>query len=283
MSAWQDEIHEGNGGRGGKTRIGVLSSRTLFDEQSPFQRVRIFETEALGRVLMLDDLWMAADHEEATYHEMISHPALTTAKRIERVLVIGGGDGGTAREVLRHPGVTRVDMVEIDGMVVEACKTHMPQVGRAWDDPRLNVIIDDGVAHVQNAAPGSYDVILVDGSDPVGPAVGLFNDAFYEACGRALTDDGVFATQAESPTLMRDVHVQMWGALEKVFSVVRPYYATISLYPGASWSWLYASKGTDPLALRAERVATAEAESTYYNAQIHRGAFAVPNHVLRAR
>ncbi len=275
MAIWYDEVHNDS------TRFGCKLTKTLFVGQSDFQKVAVVETEALGRALLLDDLWMCAEGEEKTYHELIVHPALTTAPRIERVLIIGGGDGGTAREVLRHPEVRHVDMVEVDGMVVEACKEHLPSVGTAWGDPRLHVRIDDGIKFVAEATV-PYDVVIVDGSDPVGPAVGLFNETFYRNCARLLADHGVFVTQSESPNVHREVHLDMVRTLGKVFPKVHPYYDTISIYPGGTWSWIWASKGTNPHEPVLERVARLEDVTDVYNLEMHHGVFAVPNAIKRA-
>ncbi|MBT9557986.1 MAG: polyamine aminopropyltransferase [Myxococcales bacterium] len=274
MAIWFDEIHKDS------TRFGCKIERTLFVGQSPFQKVTIVETSALGRALLLDDLWMCAEGEEKTYHELITHPALTCAPRIERVLIIGGGDGGTAREVLRHPEVKHVDMVEVDGMVVDASKEFLGTIGTAWNDPRLTVMIDDGIEFVRTATQG-YDVIIVDGSDPQGPAVGLFNEAFFRNCAKLLSDNGVFVTQSESPNLQRDVHIEMVQTLQRVFPKVHPYYDTVTIYPGGTWSWCFASKGVSPHEPNLERVARVEQHTDVYNREMHHGVFAVPNALKR--
>lgn len=276
MGLWFDEIYED------QSRIGLKVNRTLFSGQSEYQRVDIVETAAYGRALLLDGMWMTAEGEEHTYHEMIVHPALTTAPRIERVLVIGGGDGGTVREVLRHPEVQHVDMVEIDAMVIEACQAHLPTIGTAWDDPRLVVRAEDGVAFIKNAAPASYDVILVDGADPVGPAEGLFNEAFFAACKRALTPAGVLVTQSGSPVAQRDIHVALVRTIGGVFATTRPYFQAVPLYPGALWSWTYASDAVDPAAVDAARAERVAGWAEIYNAEVHQAAFAVPNGLKKA-
>lgn len=275
MALWYDEVFED------KIRFGLKIKRTLFSGQSEFQKVDMVETEALGCALLIDDLWMTAEKIEKSYHEYIVHPVMTSAPAIERVLIIGGGDGGTAREVLRYPGVKSVDMVEIDGMVVEACKKYLPDAEAPWEDSRLNVVIGDGIKWVAEAVAGSYDVVIVDGSDPVGPAVGLFDETFYKNCHRCLTDEGVFITQAESPTFLKEVHLEMILALENCFSRVHPLYGTVTIYPGGAWSWIFASKGADPLQPNEERVAAISKKTEIYNLEIHRGAFAVPNHIKR--
>ena len=274
-NSWVDEIHEDG------YRIGMLAKRILFSEQSPFQKVEIVETTHYGNALMLDGIWMCAEKLEHTYHEMITHPALCSAPQIENILIIGGGDGGTAREVLRHKEVATVDMVEIDGMVVEACKRFLPTIGTAWNDPRLNLIIGDGLAHVRETKR-QYDVIIVDGSDPVGPAEGLFNEAFFKDCASCLSEKGVIAVQGEGPLSMNEVHVALVQTIEKVFSKVNPYYQGLMIYPGGEWSWIYATNQVDYRNIQLERVKAVESTSRVYNRDVHQGAFAIPNHVRQA-
>lgn len=274
---WYDEAYQGT------SRIGLKATQTLFSEQSEFQKIDIIDTEEFGRALLLDGAWMTSEFDEKTYHEPIVHLPLAVAPKVERVLIIGGGDGGTAREVLKYDEVKHVDMVEIDGTVVEACKKYLPNIGTAWNDPRLHVHIDDGVAWVKKEHATPYDVILVDGADPVGPAEGLFNQAFFEGCKNALSAQGVLSTQAESPDMMRDVHLAMIETLEKVFPKVHPYYGSVMLYPGAQWSWIFASKDVDPTQIIQGRSDAIIEQSWLYNRDVHHAMLAVPNHIQRAR
>jgi spermidine synthase len=277
MSEWMDEVHEGT------SRFGLKVRRTLVDTHSEYQRITIVDTEAYGLALLLDGLFMAAEHEEATYHEMLTHPALVTAPSIQRVLVVGGGDGGTVREVLRHPDVQEVDLVEVDALVVELCKKHLRRIGTAWDDPRLDVHIGDGAEWVRDCAPGYYDVILVDGSDPIGPAKVLFGAHFLKGCAQALTPEGVFAAQAGSPSLQRGMHLELVRGLRRLFQDVHPYYGPVSIYPGGAWSWVWATNGRavpdQPIRGRLRQL---ERRTHYFNRGILRGAFGVPNHILQA-
>ena len=166
------------------TRLGMQVRRHLVSERSDFQKIELFEAERYGRVLALDGVYQTSELEEYFYHEMLVHPAMTSAPRIRRALVIGGGDGGTVREVLKHPEVEECVMVEIDARVVEACKAHLPAIGTAWDDPRLELRIGDGIAFVKEADTEPFDVIFLDGSDPIGPSTGLYDEAFYRGCAR---------------------------------------------------------------------------------------------------
>ncbi|MCC6625219.1 MAG: polyamine aminopropyltransferase [Deltaproteobacteria bacterium] len=278
MALWYDEVHDD------AMRFGLKCERTLFMGRSDYQKVAVIETTTFGRALLLDDLWMTSERDEHVYHELIAHAACSVVPQLRRVLVIGGGDGGTAREVLRHPEVERVDLVEIDGLVVETSKQYLGAIGSAWDDPRLHVTIGDGIAYVREAViEAPYDVVIVDGSDPTGPAVGLFDEAFYRGCRRVMGERAVFITQSESPFVQRDVHLAMIRTIASVFGEAHPLYGTVPLYPSGSWSWTWAcTGGVDRHAVVPERAARIEASSKYWNRDIQRGAFAVPNHIKRA-
>ena len=249
---WVDEHHEG-------VRYG-LAGAVLVDEQSDFQRITVVDSERYGRGLLLDGCWMTAERQERHYHEALVHPALCSAKAIERILVIGGGDGGTARECLRHRGVRHLDMVEIDGLVVELSKKHLASLGGGcWDDPRFHLTVGDGIAWAANCADASYDVVIVDGSDPAGPAEGLFNRRFFEHCRRILRPGGVFATQSESPEAFRQVHLDTVRLLQDVFGHADPLYGWVPMYPSGWWSWTFAAadgpRYKSPLPERAAAVA----------------------------
>jgi spermidine synthase len=209
---------------------------------------------------------------------MFTHP------NPERVLIIGGGDGGTAREVLRHPTVRQVDMVEIDEAVVRAAKEFLPQVGD-WDNPKLNVLYKDGIQFVKDIDT-PYDVIIIDGSDPVGPAEGLFEDEFIQACYDGLGKDGVLTAQTESPWVPEyySSMKQVFSALDNIYERSSMYLAYIPLYPAGMWSFSFASKGADPLSdatfQRVEKGLNAfDAKLKYYNASVHMGSFSLPNFV----
>ena len=249
---WVDEHHEG-------VRYG-LASEVLVDEQSDFQRITVIDSERYGRGLLLDGCWMTAERQERHYHESLVHPALCSAAAIERILVIGGGDGGTARECLRHQGVRHLDMVEIDGRVVELSKTHLAALGGGcWNDPRFHLTVGDGIAWAADCADASYDVVIVDGSDPAGPAEGLFNRSFFEHCRRILRPGGVFATQSESPEAFRQVHLDTVRLLQDVFGHADPLYGWVPMYPSGWWSWTFAAadgpRYRNPLPERAAAVA----------------------------
>ncbi len=266
----------------GQTAFGLKVTRTLSATRSELQRIEILETPFLGKVLALDGVFMTSVGDEFFYHEMIVHPALCTASRIERVLIIGGGDGGTAREVLRHRDVREVVMVEIDAGVVAACKEYLPEIGGdAWNDPRLTVRFEDGVRFVGETEPDRFDVVILDGSDPVGPAKGLFDRSFYEGVRRVLTDEGVLAAQSESPMVYADAFYDIQRTLKDVFGRAHPYFGTVPLYGMGPWTWTYASKSADPLAVRDARAEAIEPGCRYYDRAMHRAAFAQPPFVRR--
>ena len=275
MNRWYDEIFED------RIRFGLKIREPIHSERSPFQKIEIIDTEPFGRTLVLDGVFMTSEADEFYYHEMLVHPALTTAPRIARVLVIGGGDGGTVREVCRHTEVERVVMVEIDRRVVEVCREHLPAIGTAWNDPRLEILFEDGVRYVREADVEPFDVILVDGSDPDGPAEGLFDEAFYRGCERLLAPNGVLALQSESPVLFRDVFAEIVSALRRVFGRAHPYLGSVPLYAAGMWTWTYATRSIDPMDLVEERVERIENETRYYNREIHRAAFALPNNIKK--
>jgi len=257
----------------------------FFDVQSPFQRVRILESIKYGKMLALDDMVMTTIKDEFHYHEMIAHPSLFTLQNAKNVLVIGGGDGGTVREVLRHSNIEKVTMVEIDGEVIKACKEHLPEIAAAFDDPRLELIVDDGIAFVKNAPDAIYDLLIVDGSDPVGPAEGLFSVEFYQNCYRTLKADGILVAQGESPKFNEKAFAELNQTLQGIFGTNN---APVGLffvptYPTGMWSFQYGLKGAaDPRKLNnpdAIKTFVSEKGLRYYNEDIHFSTFALPNFV----
>ena len=257
----------------------------LFDVQSPFQRVRILESYKYGKMLALDDMVITTEKDEFHYHEMISHPALFSLPNAKNVLIIGGGDGGTVREVLRHKNIEQVTMVEIDGEVIEACKIHLPNIAAEFYNPKLTLFVDDGIEFLKNAIPNSYDLIIVDGSDPVGPAEGLFSVEFYTKCYAALKNDGILVAQGESPKFNEKAFTELNQTLQTIFGLDK---APISLffvptYPTGMWSFQYGIKGNITLKEVKNKAEIQEFVAKeglrYYNEYIHTNTFALPNFV----
>lgn len=263
----------------------------FFDERSDFQRVRILESIAYGKMLAIDDMVMCTERDEHHYHEMIVHPALqifeSVTGPVKNVLVIGGGDGGTIREVCKYPSLEKVTMVEIDEAVVRASKMHLPTIASEFSNPKLNLIIGDGIKFVAEAKPESYDVIIVDGSDPAGPAEGLFTADFYNNCKKALKTNGVLVTQGESPMFHSETFVELNQCLKKVFSPTQVhsmlFHATT--YPSGMWSLQMAIKGQfHPVKDFNKENATRFVKSKdlhYYNEDLHSAAFTLPTFVQR--
>lgn len=267
-------------GRSGLT-FGV--EEVLHSRQTDFQRIEVVRTDAFGRLLLLDGLVMLTERDEFVYHEMIAHPALVLLPAPRRVLVVGGGDGGTVREVLRHPGIEHVDLVEIDAAVVEVARAYFPQVSRALDDARLHLHAADGAAFVEAAADGAYDLVLVDSTDPVGMAESLFGAAFYRHGARILAAPGVLVAQTESPfdPAFRTTLRKARGLLARLFPQVHMYLASIPTYPMGTWSFTMATTGPHPTAdfdagQAAERLAPFADALRYYTPRVHEAAFALP-------
>ena len=276
LNTWIDEYHKG-------VRYG-LQGKILIDEKSPFQQITLIESQRYGKGLLLDNCWMTAEYQEKFYHECLVHPALCSAKNIFKVLIIGGGDGGTARECLRHEEIEHLDIVEIDARVVELSQKYLVSLGgQAWNDPRLHLNIEDGINWVANATTDSYDVVIVDGSDPNGPAKGLFNKKFFKDCKRILRPGGVFATQSESPEAFRDVHIEIIRIIREVFEFADPLYGWVPMYPSGWWSWTFASidspRYKKPISSRSAKIShTCELWSTRWQ----KGAFeAIPAFIER--
>jgi len=256
----------------------------LYKKDSPYQRVEIYNTLAYGNMLTLDGMVMCTQKDEYVYHEMITHVPMFSHPKARRALVIGGGDGGTVRELLRYEQLEEVTLVEIDELVIEACKLHLPETAVAFDNPRLNLLVEDGIKYINACEEGRYDLIIVDSADPVGPGEGLFTAEFYSQVYRCLTPDGVMITQSESPRFNSAVFVEIYDTYKQIFGQdkVHCYLAAIPTYPTGTWSFSYSSKG-DAHPMRFDREAAArfsqEQGLKYYNEEIHEAAFALPNFV----
>ncbi|TYP59874.1 polyamine aminopropyltransferase [Thermosediminibacter litoriperuensis] len=244
----------------------------LHTEKTEYQNLAVFETEEFGRMLVLDDVVQLTMKDEFIYHEMMAHVPLVTHGNPERVLVIGGGDGGTLREILKHP-VKEAHLVEIDEKVIEASKKFFPTLSVAFEDPRAKVFCEDGIAYVKKFK-NYYDVIIVDSTDPVGPAVGLFAKEFYKDIYEALTDGGIFVAQTESPFYYEDLLKKVYSAVSDIFPHAAVYTATIPTYPGSLWTFTMGSKLIDPLTRDISNIP--DLNTKYYTPYIHRSCFNLP-------
>ena len=246
--------------------------RVLHEEQTPFQHLQLVELEDFGRTLVLDGAVQTTVGDEYIYREMIAHVPLFTHPNPERVLVIGGGDGGTAREVSRHPAVKSVDMVEIDRAVVDACRRYLPETACGLDHPKVNLVIGDGLAWVAGRS-GEYDVILVDSSDPVGPAEGLFNRTFYENVYRALKPEGIFVAQVLSPFFHQRLIRDVYQVVASIFPITMPYLTVVPTYPSGLHCFMLGSKRHTPLRQGMEAPSW---PTRWYTPEVHRAAFQLP-------
>ena len=257
----------------------------LFRKQSEFQKVEIYDTYQFGKMLTCDGAIMCAEKDEHVYHEMISHVPLFTHPNPKRVLVIGGGDGGAVREIVRHDNLDEVILVEIDEVVVEASKEHLPSLASALDHPKLELIIDDGIKYVSGAGNESFDIVLIDSTDPVEPALGLFNVDFYKQVHRILTSQGIMVAQSESPRFNIPVFKEIFTAHKNVFGQdhVYAYLAFIPTYPTGMWSFSFCSKGNlhpvNDLRLAESKRFSLNHKLNYYDEDIHRAAFVLPRFV----
>jgi spermidine synthase len=261
------------------------NGEVLFNEVSPYQQVRIFKTHAYGKMLAINNMIMCTERDEFHYHEMITHPIMQLHGDAKNILVIGGGDGGTIRELFKYDQVNKVTMVEIDEAVIRASKQHLPGIASEFNNPKLNLIVGDGIKYVEDAGPNSFDVIIVDGSDPVGPAKGLFSEQFYRNCHRALKDKGFMITQGESPMFHEETFMELNKCIKGIFGAEHThtllFHATT--YPSGMWSLQMGVKGqTHPVrsfnADRARQFANAK-KLKYYNHELHTAAFSLPTFV----
>ncbi|WP_245637645.1 polyamine aminopropyltransferase [Hydrogenibacillus schlegelii] len=252
----------------------VRITDVLFEAQSPFQHVMIADTVPFGRALILDGIIQTTVAEGFIYNEMIAHVPLSVHPRAERVLIIGGGDLGAAREVLKYPFVRSVDLVEIDQTVVEASRRYLPEIAGEALDPRLRLHFEDG-ARFAARADGPYDVIIVDAADPIGPATVLFESPFYEALARLLAEDGLLVAQTDSPFHHPETARRTLRALEALFPIVRPYLAVVPSYPSGLWLFTLASRRYE-----AVRPLDPGIRTRYATTDVMRAAFALPPYVV---
>lgn len=248
---------------------------SLWEGRSPFQHVEIVDTVSFGRALVLDDALQTTEADEFLYHEPLVHVPMLAHPHPRRVLVVGGGDGGALRHVLLHETVERAVQVEIDGLVVTACQEWLPSIAAgAFGHPRAHLVIGDGLAYLRDVSE-PFDVILVDSTDPVGPAEGLISEEFYRLAAGALSADGIFAMQTGSPLLMRDELDAAASRMRTVFPIVGTYLGHVPSYPGVLWSWTAGSKALDPSVPRR----SPPPGLRYYTPDVHRAAFALPGYL----
>lgn len=276
---WFTEVFDSHG-----SAFSLKITEKLLDVQSPYQHLEVYATETYGNLMVLDGCVMLTDRDNFLYHEMIAHPALFTHQDPKRVVIIGGGDCGTLKEVLRHPGVEKVTQIDIDEEVTKASERFFPSLVEANGDPRAELLFADGVKWVDDAADESIDVLIIDSTDPVGPAEGLFKTDFLKRCHRILKSGGVMVQQSESPlyhsgSIIRELRNDMREAgFDSVATLPFPQ----PVYPSGWWSVTLAGKSTNVESFREEAAASHEMPLQYYTVDAHRSALALPPFMRKA-
>lgn len=275
MELWYSEFHTGN------VKLSVRINRQLFSGESEFQRIDVFESEEFGRFVALDGEIVFSDKDEFIYDEMVTHVPMTVHPNVKNVLIIGGGDGGVARELIHYPQIESIDVVESDKMFVDVCAEMFPDIAQGLKDERVNIYYEDGLRFLRNKK-ARYDLIINDSTDPLGHTEGLFTKEFYGSCYKALRDDGIMVYQHGSPFYDED-EVECRKMHRKVFRsfpVSRVYQAYIPTCPSGYWLFGFASKKYHPLEdFRPERFDNLNIETWYYTTNLHRGAFMLPKYV----
>lgn len=271
-NTWFTEVFENDG-----AAFSLKAKEKLHEEQTEFQKIEIYDTTHFGKLMVIDGCVMLTQRDNFLYHEMMSHPVLFTHPDPKKVLIIGGGDCGTLQEVLKHDGVESVQQIDIDEQVTRLSEIYFPELCTSNDDPRAELMFIDGIQWVKDADEGSYDIIIIDSTDPVGPAEGLFSQPFYEHCHRILGDNGILVQQSESPLfhmkILRDMHNAMKGA---------GYLDTMTLffpqcvYPSGWWSATMACKNNAMTGYREQDAINKKFATRYYNNAIHQAAMAAP-------
>lgn len=251
----------------------------LHSEKSQYQKIDVLETEGVGRLLLLDGKTMVSDKDEFVYHEVLGHIPSMVHSNIQNVLIIGGGDGGIVREFVKHPEIKRIDLVEIDERVIEVSKKYFPDCTSGLSDPRVNVLLQDGIQYIKSLKD-FFDVVIIDSTDPEDFAAGLFTQEFYKCVSDALTKDGIMMAQTENPFYDEYGIKSFYDNLRNVFPVVKSLTGPMLIYPGVFWTFAFASKGILPTTLNEKKISfmtELEKKLKWYNMDWHQGAFSISN------
>ncbi len=260
-------------------RFSFRVKEQLFHGKSKYQTLDYYDSYEFGRVMVLDDIIMLTEKDEFIYHEMITHPAFMIHPNIEKVLIIGGGDGGTLREVLRHSQVRSPELVDIDDLVLETAPKYIPFTGKALKDQRAKVMALDGIEYMKDKN-NEYDLIIIDSTDPISVGEGLFTKKFYSDCFKALKEDGILINQAESPFYYEDRFLNIYNKLNSIFPIFSFYSAPVPTYGSGYWMFGFASKKYHPLKdFNQKRLENSNLKMKYYNTEIHKASFVMPNFV----
>jgi len=257
----------------------------LFRETSQYQKVEMYDTLEYGKMLIIDGKVMTTERDEFVYHEAISHVPCLSHPKPEKVLVIGAGDGGVVTQLLKHESISKITIVEIDELVIKASRLHLPQMANSFDNPRVDLRVEDGIAFVKNAPNETYDIVLVDSTDPGGPSEGIFTEDFYRNIHRILKPNGIFTNQSESPWYNTEVYSEIFAVMNRIFGKTNchPYLANIPTYPSGLWGFCLCSKnGLNPVKdfdMEKAKNFTLQHKLKFYNEEIHRSVFVLPNYV----
>ena len=275
MEFWFSEFHTGN------VKLSVRVNKQLFAGESEYQRIDVFESPEFGKFVALDGEIVFSDADEFVYDEMVTHVPMAVHPCVRNVLIIGGGDGGVAKELIRYPDIETIDVVEVDKMFVDVCREIFPEVAAGLTDPRVSIHYEDGLRFLRNKR-NQYDLIINDSTDPFGHTEGLFTKEFYGSCYNALREDGIMVYQHGSPfydedeQACRDMHRKVYRS----FPISRVYQAHIPTCPSGYWLFGFASKKYHPLTdLKAEEWNKRKMKTWYYTTNLHMGAFMLPKYV----
>ncbi|QBL08150.1 polyamine aminopropyltransferase [Rheinheimera sp. D18] len=275
---WYTEIFAASG-----SAFGLQVTKKLDEVQSPFQKIEMYETTHFGNLMVIDDVIMLSSRDNFLYHEMLSHPVLFTHAKPKNVVIIGGGDCGTLREVLKHPDIEQVTQIDIDEQVTRMAEKYFPELCQSNNDPRATLAFADGIKFMREAAPESIDVIIVDSTDPIGPGEGLFNCAFYDSCRKALRQGGILVQQSESPLIHMPLLKAMRDAMQDAgFAALQTLLFPQMVYPSGWWTCTLARKDGEFTGFREADAADAPFSTEYYNVDIHKAASAWPNFMKTA-
>ena len=275
MELWYTEKHTEN------VKMSIKVDKHLYGATSDFQRIDIFESFEFGRFLALDGVMMMTEKDEFAYHEMLVHVPMAVNPSIQKVLVIGAGDGGIVRQAAKYASIEKMDLVEIDPQVIEACKLYLPGAAEAFEDGRLDIYFQDGLKFIRKVKD-SYDLIIVDSTDPFGPGEGLFTKEFYGNCYNALREEGILVNQLGSPYYDADAAAmkRAFGKLKEVFPIHHAFQAHVPTYPSGYWLFGFGSKKLGPRPKNdGHDWNNLDIYTNYYNTQLHFGAFALPTYV----
>jgi spermidine synthase len=274
MEAWFYENQTGNFG------IKIRIKSVLYHGNSDFQEITVYDTYEFGKMLVLDNAVMFTDSNEFIYHEMLSFIPIFAHAKPENILIIGGGDGGIIRECLKNNFVKHIDLVEIDNEVIKISKKFFPQIAYQIDNEKVSVKLEDGIKYLKTVN-NIYDVIIIDSTDPVGPAEGLFTEEFYHSAYNALKDDGIFAAQTESPFFNKKLIKDINQIINSLYKISMMYYAMIPVYPSGLWSFTVGSKKYQPNKMNEvyKDIDLSSLNLKYYSPEIHGASFILPKFI----